>query len=206
MRNKGLNINNELDGRSSFSVTDPLLFIEAVGDDPVYSSPFGCCIQEVLLCCHPSLREERIAASLSRAQRLETTLHILSSATDGTGRHSNRGFSEGYMANISEVSNHVECFKHSVRKSEHYLSFLSFNRWQCGQCSSGRIGWTGQSEAVGAGRSSRAVQHEAAASLSGRALPFRARRRSCQTRLCAQFPWLHQHTGICVSAQPWFWR
>ncbi|XP_041809482.1 zinc finger FYVE domain-containing protein 26 isoform X2 [Chelmon rostratus] len=56
----------------------------AVGDDQVFASPFGCCIQEVLLCCHPRLSEECIAARLSLAQRLETTLHILSAATDGS--------------------------------------------------------------------------------------------------------------------------
>ncbi|GAA6231537.1 zinc finger FYVE domain-containing protein 26 [Lates japonicus] len=57
---------------------------EVVGEDQVSASPFGCCIQEVLLCCHPTLSEEFIAARLSWAQRLETTLHILSTATDGT--------------------------------------------------------------------------------------------------------------------------
>uniref|UniRef100_A0A8P4GHM9 Zinc finger FYVE domain-containing protein 26 n=1 Tax=Dicentrarchus labrax TaxID=13489 RepID=A0A8P4GHM9_DICLA len=57
---------------------------EAVGEDQVFASPFGCCIQEVLLCCYPILSEECIAARLSLAQRLETTLHILSTATDGT--------------------------------------------------------------------------------------------------------------------------
>ncbi|XP_051244231.1 zinc finger FYVE domain-containing protein 26 isoform X4 [Dicentrarchus labrax] len=56
----------------------------AVGEDQVFASPFGCCIQEVLLCCYPILSEECIAARLSLAQRLETTLHILSTATDGT--------------------------------------------------------------------------------------------------------------------------
>nr|XP_046269361.1 zinc finger FYVE domain-containing protein 26 isoform X2 [Scatophagus argus] len=57
---------------------------EAVGEEQVFASPFGCCIQEVLLCCHSSLSEELIAARLSRAQHLETTLHILSTAADGT--------------------------------------------------------------------------------------------------------------------------
>ncbi|XP_040916541.1 zinc finger FYVE domain-containing protein 26 isoform X2 [Toxotes jaculatrix] len=57
---------------------------EAVGEDQVFASPFGCCIQEVLLCCHPTLTEECIAAPLSMAQRLESTLQILSTATDGT--------------------------------------------------------------------------------------------------------------------------
>ncbi|XP_038584174.1 zinc finger FYVE domain-containing protein 26 isoform X2 [Micropterus salmoides] len=56
----------------------------APGEDQVFASPFGCCIQEVLLCCHPILSEECISARLSLAQRLETTLHILSTATDGT--------------------------------------------------------------------------------------------------------------------------
>ncbi|KAM8915638.1 zinc finger FYVE domain-containing protein 26 isoform 3-T6 [Spinachia spinachia] len=61
---------------------------EAVGDDQGFSScfqqPFGCCIQEVLLCCYPTLSEESIAARLGLAQRLETTLHVLSTATDAT--------------------------------------------------------------------------------------------------------------------------
>ncbi|XP_062296068.1 zinc finger FYVE domain-containing protein 26 isoform X2 [Scomber scombrus] len=56
---------------------------EAVGEE-VFASPFGCCIQEVLLCCHQTLSEEFIAARLSLAQRLESTLHTLSTATDGT--------------------------------------------------------------------------------------------------------------------------
>lgn len=66
-----------------FFVTDS--FIEVVVEDQVFASPFGCCIHEVLLCCHPTLREESIAAWLSLSQRLETTLHTLSTATDGTG-------------------------------------------------------------------------------------------------------------------------
>ncbi|XP_034713924.1 zinc finger FYVE domain-containing protein 26 isoform X1 [Etheostoma cragini] len=57
---------------------------EAVGEDQVFASPFGCCIQEVLLCCYPALSEECMASRLSLGQRLETTLHILSTATDGT--------------------------------------------------------------------------------------------------------------------------
>ncbi|KAM3871059.1 zinc finger FYVE domain-containing protein 26 [Diretmus argenteus] len=57
---------------------------EAVGEEHVVSGPFGCCIQEVLLCCHPTLSEESIAAWLSLAQRLENTLHTLSTATDNT--------------------------------------------------------------------------------------------------------------------------
>jgi len=77
---------NEDNVRNSFLVTDPLFFIEAVGEDQVFTSPFGCCIQEVLLCCYPALSEESINARLSLAQHLETTLHILSTATDGTGR------------------------------------------------------------------------------------------------------------------------
>ncbi|KAM4724156.1 zinc finger FYVE domain-containing protein 26 isoform 2-T3 [Anableps anableps] len=56
---------------------------DAVGEDLVFSSPFGSCIQEVLLCCHPTLSEESIAARLSLTQRLENPLHILSSATEG---------------------------------------------------------------------------------------------------------------------------
>ncbi|XP_056914393.1 zinc finger FYVE domain-containing protein 26 isoform X7 [Takifugu flavidus] len=63
---------------------------ESVGEDPAFASPFGCCIQEVLLCCHPVLSEECIAARLSLVQRLESILHILSTATDGPGRHGNQ--------------------------------------------------------------------------------------------------------------------
>ncbi|KAL0969454.1 hypothetical protein UPYG_G00227580 [Umbra pygmaea] len=55
---------------------------EIVLDDHAASSPFGCCIQEVLLCCHPGLCEEGIATRLSLAQRLESTLQTLASATD----------------------------------------------------------------------------------------------------------------------------
>ncbi|XP_024910893.1 zinc finger FYVE domain-containing protein 26 isoform X2 [Cynoglossus semilaevis] len=55
---------------------------EAVVEDQVFATPFGCCIQEVLLCCHPTLTEESISARLSLAQRLETTLHVLSRATE----------------------------------------------------------------------------------------------------------------------------
>lgn len=49
--------------------------------EEVFSSPFGCCIQEVLLCCRPTLSEESISSQLTVAQRLESTLHILSTAT-----------------------------------------------------------------------------------------------------------------------------
>uniref|UniRef100_I3KUA6 Zinc finger FYVE domain-containing protein 26 n=1 Tax=Oreochromis niloticus TaxID=8128 RepID=I3KUA6_ORENI len=54
------------------------------GEYQVFASPFGCCIQEVLLCCYPTLSEEFISARLSLVQRLENTLHNLSAATDGT--------------------------------------------------------------------------------------------------------------------------
>lgn len=87
------NMENEQNMHNSFSVTDPLFFIETVGEDQAFASPFGCCIQEVLLCCHPLLSEECIATRLSLAQCLETTLNILSTATDNTGWHSNHGFS-----------------------------------------------------------------------------------------------------------------
>ncbi|XP_047467428.1 zinc finger FYVE domain-containing protein 26 isoform X2 [Mugil cephalus] len=55
----------------------------AGGEDHTLASPFGCCIQEVLFCCHPVLSEECISARLSLTQRLENTLHNLSTATDG---------------------------------------------------------------------------------------------------------------------------
>ncbi|XP_077586758.1 zinc finger FYVE domain-containing protein 26 [Stigmatopora nigra] len=44
--------------------------------------PFGCCIQEVLLCCHPTLSEECIAARLALTQRLDSSLRQLSSAIE----------------------------------------------------------------------------------------------------------------------------
>uniref|UniRef100_A0A3B5KZW3 Zinc finger FYVE domain-containing protein 26 n=1 Tax=Xiphophorus couchianus TaxID=32473 RepID=A0A3B5KZW3_9TELE len=58
---------------------------DAAGEDQAFSSPFGCCIQEVLLCCHPTLSEESIAAWLGLIQRLENPLQVLSSATEGAG-------------------------------------------------------------------------------------------------------------------------
>lgn len=57
---------------------------ESAGEEPVFASPFGCCVQEVLHCCHPTLSEEGIAARLSLTQRLDVTLRNLSTATDGT--------------------------------------------------------------------------------------------------------------------------
>ncbi|XP_069391514.1 zinc finger FYVE domain-containing protein 26 [Paralichthys olivaceus] len=69
---------------SHFATNKGSVKTEAVMEDQVFASPFGCCIQEVLLCCHPTLMEESIAARLSLAQRLETTLHVLSTATDNT--------------------------------------------------------------------------------------------------------------------------
>ncbi|KAM8833445.1 zinc finger FYVE domain-containing protein 26 isoform 1-T1 [Synchiropus picturatus] len=56
---------------------------DAVSEEQVVSSPFGCCLQEVLLCCHPTLSEECIAGRLGLTQRLENVLHVLSTATDG---------------------------------------------------------------------------------------------------------------------------
>ncbi|KAM9355627.1 LOW QUALITY PROTEIN: zinc finger FYVE domain-containing protein 26 [Pholidichthys leucotaenia] len=56
---------------------------EAVGEDQVFASPFGCSIQEVLLCCHPTLSEDLISAQLGLVQRLENILHNLNSAIDG---------------------------------------------------------------------------------------------------------------------------
>ncbi|XP_024130107.1 zinc finger FYVE domain-containing protein 26 isoform X3 [Oryzias melastigma] len=55
------------------------------GDDAAFSSPFGCCIQEVLLCCHPTLGEENISARLSLTQRLESIVQVLSTAADAAG-------------------------------------------------------------------------------------------------------------------------
>lgn len=83
-----MHIFKHLSLQNSVFVTDSLFFVEAVGEDQVFASPFGCCIQEVLLCCYPTLSEEFISARLSLVQRLENTLHNLSAATDGTGWHS----------------------------------------------------------------------------------------------------------------------
>ncbi|XP_071238607.1 zinc finger FYVE domain-containing protein 26 isoform X3 [Salvelinus alpinus] len=57
---------------------------ESIVEDHVVASPLGCCIQEVLLCCHPVLSEEGIATRLSLAQHLEITLQTLSTATETT--------------------------------------------------------------------------------------------------------------------------
>ncbi|XP_051942966.1 zinc finger FYVE domain-containing protein 26 isoform X5 [Hippocampus zosterae] len=54
----------------------------AAGEEQVCANPFGCCIQEVLLCCHTTLSEECIAAQLALMQCLESTLDILGSATN----------------------------------------------------------------------------------------------------------------------------
>lgn len=76
-----------------------------MGEDPAFAGPFGCCIQEVLLCCHPVLREECIAARLSLVQRLESVLHILSTATDGTGRHGNQDIRQAQLdSHVQHVS------------------------------------------------------------------------------------------------------
>ncbi|XP_077477383.1 zinc finger FYVE domain-containing protein 26 [Stigmatopora argus] len=49
---------------------------------PATARPFGCCIQEVLLSCHPTLSEECIAARLALTQRLDSSLRELSSAIE----------------------------------------------------------------------------------------------------------------------------
>ncbi|XP_061825020.1 zinc finger FYVE domain-containing protein 26 isoform X2 [Nerophis lumbriciformis] len=56
---------------------------EDAAEEPAFASPFGCCIQEVLLCCHPALSEECIAARLGLNRHLENTLQALSSSSDG---------------------------------------------------------------------------------------------------------------------------
>lgn len=73
----------------SVCASPPALDIESGGEDQAFASPFGCCIQEVLLCCHPVLSEECFAERLGLFQRLETTLHILRTVADGTGWHGN---------------------------------------------------------------------------------------------------------------------
>lgn len=57
---------------------------EGSGEDQVVLGPFGCSIQEVLLCCHPVLTEEGISARLGLVQRLELTLTALATATNTT--------------------------------------------------------------------------------------------------------------------------
>lgn len=192
---------------NDFSSADLFLFTDAVGEDQAFSSPFGCCIQEVLLCCHPSLSEECVAARLGLVQRLETICHILSTATDGTGQHGTvRLWGALRLKHIMSWRFPGICHDYLWKTSDCSLNLLSFHRGRCRQCSSGPPGGAGRSEAGGAGRSPCALQHEAAAPISGPALPLRARRRSRQTRLCAQFPRLRQHAGVCVSVQPWFRR
>uniref|UniRef100_A0A3P9NXU7 Zinc finger FYVE domain-containing protein 26 n=1 Tax=Poecilia reticulata TaxID=8081 RepID=A0A3P9NXU7_POERE len=56
---------------------------DVAGEDQAFSNPFGCCIQEVLLCCHPTLSEESIAARLGLTQRLENPLKVLRAAAEG---------------------------------------------------------------------------------------------------------------------------
>ncbi|KAG7466132.1 hypothetical protein MATL_G00161540 [Megalops atlanticus] len=55
---------------------------ETASEEQVAASPFGCSVQEVLLCCLPTLSEEGISARLGLAQRLELTLQTLGTATD----------------------------------------------------------------------------------------------------------------------------
>ncbi|RVE57573.1 hypothetical protein OJAV_G00217500 [Oryzias javanicus] len=56
------------------------------GEDAAASAgPFGCCIQEVLLCCHPTLSEEIISARLGLTQRLESIVQVLSAAAHAAG-------------------------------------------------------------------------------------------------------------------------
>ena len=50
------------------------------------SSPFGCCIQEVLLSCQPILTQEELVSRLGLAQRLEQTVLTLTAATHNPGR------------------------------------------------------------------------------------------------------------------------
>ncbi|XP_030626827.1 zinc finger FYVE domain-containing protein 26 [Chanos chanos] len=64
---------------------------ETAGEDHVVSRPFGCSVQEVLLCCHPTLTEEGIAVRLSLTQRLEVTLQTLTSATESVGKNRSGG-------------------------------------------------------------------------------------------------------------------
>uniref|UniRef100_A0A8C4ZJA5 Zinc finger FYVE domain-containing protein 26 n=1 Tax=Gadus morhua TaxID=8049 RepID=A0A8C4ZJA5_GADMO len=54
---------------------------ESSGEEPVGSSPFGCCIQEVLLSCQPTLTQEGLVSRLGLAQRLEQTVLTLTAAT-----------------------------------------------------------------------------------------------------------------------------
>ncbi|XP_057714797.1 zinc finger FYVE domain-containing protein 26 isoform X2 [Corythoichthys intestinalis] len=70
-------LNHPTTSKSSVKMTE-----SAAGEEQVLASPFGCCIQEVLLCCHPTLSEECIAARLALMQRLDSTLSNLSSATN----------------------------------------------------------------------------------------------------------------------------
>ncbi|KAK0146992.1 Zinc finger FYVE domain-containing protein 26 [Merluccius polli] len=57
---------------------------ESVGEEGQGSSPFGCCIQEVLLSCLPTLTQEGMAGRLGQAQRLEQTVLTLNAATQNT--------------------------------------------------------------------------------------------------------------------------
>uniref|UniRef100_A0A3B3ZBL6 Zinc finger FYVE domain-containing protein 26 n=1 Tax=Periophthalmus magnuspinnatus TaxID=409849 RepID=A0A3B3ZBL6_9GOBI len=69
-------LNHSSSNKSSTKTDSPV--------DEVFSSPFSSCVQEVLLCCYPTLSEESISSRLALAQRLESTLQILSTATKST--------------------------------------------------------------------------------------------------------------------------
>ncbi|XP_061650672.1 zinc finger FYVE domain-containing protein 26 isoform X1 [Phyllopteryx taeniolatus] len=69
-------LNHPLTCKSSVKMSEG-----ATGEEQALATPFGCCIQEVLLCCHPTLSEECISARLVLMQRLESILDVLSSAT-----------------------------------------------------------------------------------------------------------------------------
>ncbi|CAN9501956.1 unnamed protein product [Ophioblennius macclurei] len=88
---------------------------ESVGEEAAFSSPFGCCVQDVLHCCHPALSEEGIAARLGLAQRLDATLRNLSSATDGAGGRAGSAL----LALLTEQANlkQAELDVHPVRSS-----------------------------------------------------------------------------------------
>jgi hypothetical protein len=66
-------------------VTHVIGAAESSGEEPVGSSPFGCCIQEVLLSCQPTLTQEGLVSRLGLAQRLEQTVLTLTAATHNPG-------------------------------------------------------------------------------------------------------------------------
>ncbi|KAJ8341067.1 hypothetical protein SKAU_G00333580 [Synaphobranchus kaupii] len=94
------------------------------------AGPFGCSVQEVLLCCQPMLSEEGMSARLGLAQRLELTLHTLGTATDAAADARAGGgllsaLLEQASLKPSELDSHPvrSHMKHLLRSLDHLCPF-----------------------------------------------------------------------------------